>query len=226
MRKSVQIRLHLEKEFPNRTFSVADAEKIELFLEYLIKWNQKINLTGMKGFQDLFGKLILDSLAIYKLPISILEENPLAGKIIDLGSGAGIPGLVLALCDSTLNIDSVDSSRKKITFQNMVRANLKLQNVRPLNIRIETMMADIVLQNSYDCIVSRALTQIKKLCLFASFFLKFGGHLIVWKGTNWKRELEEALDANDLFEMRQALNYNFKEFNHQSTLLLLRKKQE
>ena len=223
MRKSVQILLHLEKEFANLGFTQADAGKIEKYLNYLMKWNQKINLTGYKDIQDMFGKIVLDSLMIHKIPDTDLSiKQRLSGRVMDLGSGAGVPGLVLALYDSSLNIDSVDGSQKKITFQKMVQANLGLANVHPLNMRIEDLMLIQSYKESYDCILSRALAQINSLFSYSDFFLRSGGDLFLWKGANWKDELTEGT-LTDLFKLMNELPYYIDEFNHRGVLVHFRK---
>ena len=223
MRKSVQIRSSLEKEFPNRSFSQIEIDNIVRYLEYLMKWNKKMNLTGFIDHQMRFVKIILDSLAVYKFSPQDLKTYSLSGKIADLGSGAGIPGLVLALCDSTLDIHSVDSSNKKTTFQNMVRANLNLLNFHTINSRIETLMHNFTFQYAYDCILSRALTQIKELFYYGSFFLKMGGHMLLWKGENWQDELARATEFTSVFELVQTMDYNFDELGHRGTLLVFQK---
>ena len=224
MRKSVQILTHLEKEFANYGFSQTDADNIERYLEYLVKWNQKINLSGYKNCENLFGKLILDSLMVYKISDSVPAiKQMLSGKTIDLGSGAGIPGLVLALCNSTMDIDSIDSSQKKITFQKMVQANLGLKNIHPLNKRIEDLKLNPSYQHSYDCILSRALAQIKMLFDFSNYFLCSGGHLFLWKGEKWRDELNEAAQFAEIFELQKVLSYNLDEYNHRGVLLHYRK---
>ena len=224
MRKSVQILTLLEKEFANYSFSQTDADNIEKYLKYLVKWNQKINLSGYKDIHDLFGRLILDSYMIFKIPGSDVGiKRLLSGKVMDLGSGAGVPGLVLALCDQSFSIDSVDSSQKKITFQKMVQANLGLTNIRLVNKRIEELLSIPFYNLAYDCILSRALAHIKKLFLFSDYFLRSGGDLILWKGPNWRDELTEGTLA-DAFELKNELPYYLSDYKHQGVLLHFRKK--
>ncbi|MCP4751531.1 MAG: 16S rRNA (guanine(527)-N(7))-methyltransferase RsmG [Proteobacteria bacterium] len=224
MRKTVQIQRKIEKEFPTLNLSREKTEKIARYLEILDQWNRKINLTAIRDFDLMIIKHILDSLIVFRLPSVTDSQKYLSGNVLDIGSGAGIPGIVLSICHPTLKVVSVDKSQKKIGFQEYVKAQLGLKNLHPVADRLEDLARLPEHQEAFDCIVSRAFDQIKELFKLSIVFLNETGSLVLWKGEKWRKELNNVPpDLKRHFEVREAIKYSFSEYNHGGTLLAIRK---
>ena len=167
MRKTVQIYKILEKEFPNLELTAIALGKMEWFLQVLRQWNTKMNLTAIQSEERQFAKHILDPLALYKYP-TICEI--LSGKILDMGSGAGIPGIVLSIVDPGLEIASVDKSEKKIIFQQHVKSQLQLFHFNPMTNRLESLAKNANHTAQYDIVVSRAFSRLTTLLRYGGVF--------------------------------------------------------
>ncbi|NQU64628.1 MAG: 16S rRNA (guanine(527)-N(7))-methyltransferase RsmG [SAR324 cluster bacterium] len=225
MRKTVQITADLKKEYPNIIFSKEIIGLFEQFLEILSQWNKKINLTAIQDPDQMIVKHLYDSLAIYKTSFGSTLLYPFSGSLLDMGSGAGIPGILLLISNPLLHLISVDKSGKKIGFQEFIRAKLKLTNLHPIFGRLESMMKCEDYVASQDCIVSRAFDQIKDLFEYGHIFLKQNGHLILWKGKEWKNELNcvpEVLRSQ--FQLLEICEYQFTRFDMGGTILVFKKK--
>ncbi|MFH2131127.1 MAG: 16S rRNA (guanine(527)-N(7))-methyltransferase RsmG [bacterium] len=225
MRKTVQITVDLKKEYPNLTFSKESVSRFDQYFEILFQWNQKINLTAIQDPEQMIVKHLFDSLAVYKTSIGSTLQSPFTGSILDMGSGAGIPGILLLINNPSLHLLSVDKSNKKIGFQEFIKAKLRLINLHPISERLETMMASHNHQDSLDCIVSRAFDQIKDIFGYSRFFLKPNGYLILWKGKEWQHELKQTpVEIQASFELLETCEYQFERFNFGGTILVFQKK--
>lgn len=158
-------------------------KKEELFLQELLRWNKKINLTSIDKHSEAQEKHLLDSLVLLKY----FEPK---GYLLDMGSGAGMPGIPLAIACSQLQVTSVDSVGKKINFQKHIRRLFNLENLNPLCTRLENLTAT----KSYDFIVARALSDIASLIDFAEPLLVDGGRLLVMKGPEGRKEIDQFFD--------------------------------
>ena len=121
-------------------------EKLLAFARLLIKWNKVYNLTAIRDEAQVVTHHLLDSL-------SVLPQLAGIKRLVDVGSGGGLPGVVLAICRPELQVDSVETVQKKATFQNQARIELKLANFRAHHARIEN-------EQPVDGIVSRAFADL------------------------------------------------------------------
>ena len=141
-----------------------------------------------------------------------------------LGSGAGIPGIILAICHDRLNLTSLDKSKKKIAFQDQVVRQLRLNNVKPIPIRLQEFSALPNNLLAYDVIIARAFDQIKNILYFGDQFLKSGGYFLLWKGEKWQNEWEEADQALVRnYRIAWTRRYQFNDFNHGGVIMLVQK---
>jgi len=157
----------------------ADAEQIARLLAYLQllqKWNRAYNLTSITETDDMIVRHLLDSAVA--LPF---VHGP---RVLDAGTGAGLPGIVLAILQPKLQIWLLDSVDKKVRFLNQAKIELGLANVTPVHARLETWRDAPV----FDTIVSRALSSLADFVDLCSRFLAPGGQLVAMKG---KRPDEE-----------------------------------
>ena len=132
----------------------ADApEKLLAFARLLIKWNKVYNLTAIRDEAQVVTHHLLDSL-------SVLPQLAGITRLVDVGSGGGLPGIVLAICRPELQVDSVETVQKKATFQNQARIELKLANFRAHHARIENWQPAYFAEQPVDGIVSRAFADL------------------------------------------------------------------
>lgn len=192
MRKTVQIDSELKKEYSKQKFSDKSLIRFEHFFSILSQWNQKINLTAIRDPEQMIIKHLHDSLAICRTEAGEALLSSSAATVMDIGSGAGIPGILLQIVNPSLCLHSIDKSKKKIGFQEFVKAQLNLPNLHPVSERIEDLIKSGTLEKSMDFIVSRAFDQIKDLFKYSLFFLSPSGSIILWKGKGWQDELDRV----------------------------------
>ena len=180
--------------------SVVIEKELE-YLDELLRWNKKINLTAIVDYTEAIEKHLIDSLYLVKY----LPEEQI---ILDIGSGGGLPGVPLALARPDLKILSVDSSGKKINFQKHIRRLLQLENFTPIACRAENIPEQINTEN-IDFVIARAFTSLERLIELSAPLLAFQGCLLAMKGPEGTRELDEAEEVareND-FSLKEVLKY-------------------
>ncbi|MBL0283220.1 MAG: 16S rRNA (guanine(527)-N(7))-methyltransferase RsmG [Zoogloea sp.] len=128
-------------------------EKLLAFARLLIKWNKVYNLTAIRDEAQVVTHHLLDSL-------SVLPQLAGIKRLVDVGSGGGLPGVVLAICRPELQVDSVETVQKKAAFQNQARIELKLANFRAHHARIENWQPAYFAEQPVDGIVSRAFADL------------------------------------------------------------------
>ncbi len=168
-------------------------EQLSLFETYareLKRYGKNVNLTAITGDNEIAVLHFLDSL-------SIAAAVPLAGRsMIDVGSGAGFPGLPLRLYESGLILTLLDSSRKKVDFLEALCGKLGLDDVSCISARAEELSLLGAHRDAYDYAVSRAVAQLRVLCELCLPFVRSGGTFIAMKTPeSASRELEEAASA-------------------------------
>jgi len=224
MRKTVQTYQEIKKHFPNLELSEDQISKLDRYLQLLVQWNKKINLTAIRDESQMFVKHVLDSLAVLKLPEQSPSSLAKMGKTLDMGSGAGLPSIILAIIAPNIQITSVDKVKKKIGFQDFVKAQLKLSNFFPMAVRLDALAQDPQHKNQYDCLITRAFDQMTGILEFGQQFLKEDGSLILWKGASWKQEWEATPEAlRNRYRIEETVTYQFEQFNCGGTMLVIRR---
>lgn len=160
------------------------AEQLDQFYEMLIEKNKVMNLTGITEFRDVVRKHFIDSVINVKLS----GENI---KVLDVGTGAGFPGIPLKILYPDLKITLLDSLKKRIVFLQEVTDALKLQNVELLHGRAEEFGQQSGYREQFDDVCSRAVANLSSLCEYCIPFLKVGGTFISYKSSA-EEELIEA----------------------------------
>jgi 16S rRNA (guanine527-N7)-methyltransferase len=158
------------------------------FLAELKRWNRSINLTAIDDPLVALEKHLLDSLTL--LPLLSNSE-----RILDFGSGAGLPGIPLKIARPELDVWSVDAVRKKINFQKHIVRHLGLTGFHPWHGRVENFIADLATPIDFSLITARAVADLGKLAELASPLLSVGGRLIAMKGPEGQREVEVSLET-------------------------------
>ncbi len=164
-----------------------ELEKFESFSKILVEWNEKINLTAVTDPAGISVKHFLDSIApIFKIDI---KKN---SKIIDVGTGAGFPGIPIKIIRDDLNFTYLDSLNKRINFLKEAASELKLENVEFIHGRAEDTGQNKNYRERFDYAVSRAVASLKILSEYSIPLLKVGGAFAAFKAFDIEEELEEA----------------------------------
>lgn len=170
-----------------------DEDKYNKFITYknlLQEWNEKINLTAITEDEEVIKKHFIDC-------IKAFSENQFkeAKTLIDVGTGAGFPGLPIAIMREDLNITLLDSLNKRVNFLNIVKNSLNLTNVTTIHSRAEDGARNKELREKFDIATSRAVANMAVLSEFCLPYVKVGGYFIALKGPAITDELNDAKNA-------------------------------
>jgi 16S rRNA (guanine527-N7)-methyltransferase len=148
----------------------AGVASLAAFVELLERWNRSYNLTAVRDPAEMVPKHILDSLSV--LPWSG------EGRLLDVGAGAGLPGIPLAVARTALDVTLVDSAGKKVRFMNHVKRELALANIHPLHARVE----DLSPSKPFDTVISRAFSSLASFARSVRPLAQAGARLLAMKG--------------------------------------------
>ena len=178
----------MEKNNHENKLNPSQLEKLDKYAELIYFENKKYNLTGLKNIKDIKNVLISESIsAINYANINLTDSI----KIIDIGTGAGIPGIPLKIIKDDVSLTLVDSNNKKCDFLEMVSTKLKIKT-NVVCARIEDLAHNNNHREKYDLCISRALSKISILHEFALPFLKLSGEALHIKGKNISKEIIES----------------------------------
>lgn len=163
------------------------------YYDLLIEWNDKINLTAITDKKDVIKKHFEDSLSI----TSVIDMNDI-DSVIDVGTGAGFPGIPLKIVFPSLKLTLLDSLNKRINFLNTVVDELGLSDVTALHGRAEEIGRNASYRESFDLCVSRAVANLSTLSEFCLPFVKVGGYFVSYKSEKADIEYIEAKNAINL----------------------------
>lgn len=158
-------------------------QQLREFIDLLIKWNRAYNLTAIIDEVDIVNKHLLDSLSI--------GEHISADDILDVGTGAGFPGIVLAIYHPEKHFTLLDSNNKRIRFLQQVAGQLGLENVTPIHARVEKYKPE----NCYACITSRAFSSLYDFVNQTQHLLCPDGKFFAMKGQYPEQELNQLPDG-------------------------------
>lgn len=174
-------------------FDITD-KQIENFYNYMtgiIDWNTKINVTAITEENMFIVKHFIDSLTINKYINS-------AKSLIDIGTGAGFPGIPLKIMNKNLNVTLIDSVNKKLNVIRDLSAKIDLENLEIIHTRAEDLAQNKKYREKYDIATTRAVSNISTIVEYMLPFVKLDGLAICMKGPNFKDELEDAKKAIDV----------------------------
>ena len=179
------LKLGIEKlELENKAYLY---NKLLIYKDLLIKWNKVFNLISLKATEEIVTHHFLDCLAV----VPYIEGK----NILDVGSGAGMPGIIIGLCCPEKQITLVDSVGKKTAFLKQTCAELKLSNITVINKRVE----DITTNKLFDSIIARAFSDMQMLIDLTKHLIENKG---TWYGMKSKKINEEEINTKYVLEKR------------------------
>lgn len=176
-----------------------------LYYELLTEKNKVMNLTAITDFEEVVQKHFLDSLSLVK----VLEKKP-AGKVLDMGTGAGFPGIPIKIAFPDCDVTLVDSVNKKIEFIKEAAQEIGLNNVKAVHGRVEDLGHDIVYRETYDLVVSRAVAALPVLAEYCLPFVKVGGAFLSYKSVKVDEELSAGKKAIQVLGGRLKKDIRFQ----------------
>ena len=198
-------------------------QKFEVFYKELVEWNKRVNLTSVTGYEEVQITHFLDSLTV----ISGLP-SPQSGKqlsIIDVGTGAGFPGIPLRIVLPEIRLVLLEATAKKAEFLRHVIAKLELSNVEIVRGRAEEVAHDESYRERFDIVVSRALASLNVLVELTLPFCAIGGRLIAHKKGDISHEVYQSSEAVNTLggKIIKALDITLEEFDDDRRLVIIGK---
>lgn len=192
--------------------------EINLFYSYmqnLLEWNKKVNLTAITDEKDIIIKHFIDSIIINKE----IEGN----TMLDIGSGAGFPGIPLKIINNKMNVVLLDAVNKKVTFMNDTINKLDLKNIIAIHGRAEDYAHDDNYREKFDIVISRAVSNMTTLVEYMLPFVSVGGKCLCLKGPSVQEELDSAQNAIKILggKIDKVCEYTVE--NNERTLVIISK---
>ncbi|MGL6105678.1 16S rRNA (guanine(527)-N(7))-methyltransferase RsmG [Romboutsia sp.] len=195
-------------------------EDFKIYREILVDWNQKMNLTGIEDEKEVYIKHFLDSIS--STTNGYIRDGI---SIIDVGTGAGFPGLPLRICLNNIQLTLLDSLNKRINFLQEVSNNLDIDDIKFIHGRAEDFGKDEEYREQYDVATARAVAGLPVLIEFCVPFVKVGGYFVCLKGPNANLELEESKAAMEVLglEFIEKIDVELPESDLKHNILVFKK---
>lgn len=195
----------MRTELIGAELTTAKAEQFDKYCALLVEWNKVMNLTAIVDPDEVAVKHFADSL-------TLLPYLDRAGtrSLIDVGTGAGFPGLPLKIMRPELEVTLLDSLEKRVRFLNAVIGELGLSGIRTIHARAEDAGRDRKLRGQFDAATARAVAPMNVLCEFCLPFVRPGGRFLAMKGPAQEdfgrvlKELGGETESDEVFELRSA----------------------
>ena len=168
----------------------AKADVLIRYMEKVLQWNEKVNLTAITDREEFVQKHLVDSL----LCAETLEFTE-ASSICDVGTGGGFPGVPLAVCYSEKEFVLMDSLAKRIKIVQQICDELSIKNVRAVHGRAEDLARTEDYREAFDLCVSRAVANMRVLSEYCIPFVRVGGSFIAYKGADCESEIDDSKEA-------------------------------
>jgi len=195
-------------------------EKLIKYMRLVQEWNQKINLTAITEDEEFIKKHFIDCIKVFKS--TELKE---AKTLIDVGTGAGFPGLPIAILKDDIEVTLLDSLNKKVNFLNLVVTELELKNVKTIHSRAEDGARDNNLREKFDIAVSRAVANMAVLSEFCLPYVKVNGSFISLKGPAIEDELKNCRNALLLLggKLKEVIKVDIEDTDLKHNIVIINK---
>lgn len=192
----------------------------KIYREILVDWNKKMNLTGIEEEKEVYVKHFLDSVSAVKK--DYIKDNM---SLIDVGTGAGFPGLPLKIVLRNLNLTLLDSLNKRINFLQEVCKNIDIDDINFIHARAEDFGKNEDYREKFDIATARAVAGLPVLMEFCVPFVKLGGYFVCLKGPNANLELEESKKAMEILgvEFIEKIDVKLPEYDLSHNILVFKK---
>ena len=216
--------LQFEKDLTALNINLTDRQIMQFmqYYELLVEWNSFMNLTGITEFEEVMKKHFIDSLSLIKA-IDLKNKEM---SLIDIGTGAGFPGIPLKIAFPDLKVTLLDSLNKRIKFLDEVILKLGLDNINTIHGRAEDFAKPDKLREQYDICVSRAVANLSTLSEYCLPFVKVGGCFVSYKSEKISDEANEAKNAIFLLggKVKEQVVFNLPDSDIYRNLFVIEKK--
>lgn len=204
------------------TMSDWQKEQLKEYYRVLIKENEKMNLTSITDRDEVIRKHFLDSALIMQSDVWRQKEQ---AEVLDVGSGAGFPGMVLAVLNPKMKFILLDSLKKRVDFLDELVIEINVNNVIPYHGRAESYGRDEVFRNHFDFVVSRAVAELPVLLEYCIPFVKKGGYFVSYKGRRAEEELQQSGCALEVLgaEIDHIEQYELNEGEERNLIYIMNK---
>ncbi len=207
----------------NVTLSDFQVEQFMVYYEMLAEWNQVMNLTAITEYNAVLKKHFIDSLSLCKA-----YDTSKNISCIDVGTGAGFPGLALKIAYPNMKVTLLDSLQKRIQFLDAVIQKLELTGIETIHGRAEDYAKPGMLREKFDLSVSRAVANLSTLSEYCLPFVKKGGYFISYKSEKIAEEMEEAVNAISILggEVKGQIEFMLPDSDIYRNLFVIIKKKD
>lgn len=202
----------------NIDINETEANKFYEYTQLLLEWNNKINLTAITEENDIILKHYIDSLTTSEL----IKDSK---TIMDIGTGAGFPGIPLKIVNEEKEFVLVDSLNKRIKFLEEVKEKLELKNLELIHSRVEDLAKNKKYRENMDVVISRAVANTRVLVEYMLPFVRLNGLCICMKGPNVKNEIEDAKKATEVLggKIIEVKKIELENENIERNILIIKK---
>lgn len=198
-------------------------EKFSRYLELLHQWNRKMNLTSLKAPREIIIKHFLDSISCIKIINRHIDTKEIS--VIDVGAGAGFPGVPIKIVCPSVKLSLLEARKKKTIFLKKVSEEMNFQKVKILNGRAEIFGKGVDHRERYDIAISRAVARLSIISEYCLPLVRVGGLFVAQKGRSYKEETDKALKAVRFLggELIGVENVRIPFLNQERYLLIIKK---
>ena len=197
-------------------FSNKLPDKLSVYLSMLKEWNRKMDLTAVSDDDETLDKHFIDSLTVLKT-----ELITSGSSLIDVGTGAGFPGLVLAMARPDITVTLLDSQQKRLSFLKETAKSTGTDNINIIHARAEDGARKKELREQFDYAVARALAPLNVLCEYLLPYVRLDGYALCWKGPALKEEMDSGRKAAHLLGGRLEMPVTCPVINREWEHLIL-----